>query len=203
MRLILTGAMMALLVILPLASAQAEDAGKSKAAGSKYEAAKGPFVQGSFAILKTNNNSFGFGKPNLGFGIAGGYRFNEWVSADGEFVWGGRSQGGGKTRQFGVTLNAKVYPIGLFAPNFLDSFQPYGVVGFGGGNFKVKDTFPNAKTGTFIFRFGAGLDWVMTDHFASFVDLSLHATPGLKGTALGGPKGGATGVIQFGGRFTF
>ena len=199
MRLILTGAMTALLLALPLASAQAEST-EDKAKGTKYEAAKGLYAQGAFTIAKTNFSGGGNLDPNLGFAFAGGYRFLSWVGADAEFYWAGRDQGGGKTRQFGLTFNGKVYPMGLFAPKTLDSFQPYMVVGMGGGNYKFTNggTF---KNGTFIFRLGAGLDWMITDHIGAFMDLSLHATPGTKNWVA--PNGGATGVIQFGGKFNF
>ena len=106
MRSIITGALAALLVLLPLARAQAEE-GKNKAAGTKYEAAKGLYVQGGFAVAKTNfrGNTL---DPNLGFDAAVGYRFLPWLGADADLYWAGRDQGGGKTRQFGLTFNGKL-----------------------------------------------------------------------------------------------
>lgn len=195
MRRIMTGALTALLVALPLAGAQAAE-GENKAKGTKYEAAKGIYAQGGFVVAKTNYNVSQL-DSNLGFVFAGGYRITEWVAADAEFYWAGREQdGGAKTRQFGVTFNGKIYPIGLISPKTLDSLQPYGVIGMGGGNWRVKD---GAKNGTFIFRLGAGLDWMLTDHLGLYTDVSLHATPGLKI----GSNGGATGVYQLGAKFNF
>jgi len=193
MRSIITGALAALLVLLPLAGAQAEE-GKSKAAGTKYEAAKGIYLQGGWVVSKTNFNA-GL-DPNMGFDITGGYRFLPWLGADADFYWAGRDQGGGlKTRVWAITFNGKVYPIGLFAPKMLDSFQPYVVMGFGGGGGPVKD----ATTGTFVYRLGAGLDWMLTKRLGVYTDASLHATPGFKG----GGVGGATGVWQLGAKFNF
>ena len=199
MRLILTSAIAVLQVSLPLVGAQAAD-GENKAKGTKYEAVKGVYAQGGFAVSK-NNGFFGNAagsQPNLGFAIAGGYRINEWLGTDVEFYWAGREQNTGvKSRQFGLTFNGKFYPFGLFSPDFLDSFQPYGVVGMGGGNAKYNDF---GKTGTFIFRLGAGIDWLLTENLALYTDVSLHATPGLK---FNGFSGGATGVYQLGAKFNF
>lgn len=195
MRLILTGAFMALLVLWPLVGAQAAE---DKAKGTKYEAVKGPYAYTGFTVAKTN---FGGGDPNIGFALGGGYRFMSWIGADVDFYWAGREQpNGAKTRQFGLTFNGKVYPMGLLAPKTFDSFQPYFVMGMGGGNFKVKNGF---KTGTFIYRLGIGLDWIVTDHFAVYTDVSLDATPGTKVGLFGGSQGGATGVYQLGLKYNF
>ena len=201
MRTIVMSAIAALLVLMPLASAQAQGKSKNKAAGTKYEAAKGLYAQGGFTIAKTNfeNNNL---DPRLGFAFAGGYRFLHWLGADGELYWAGRDQAGGKTRGFGLTFNGKVYPIGLLAPKTLDSFQPYVVMGMGGGNYKFKpDGGSDTKTGTFIYRLGVGVDWMLTDNIGTYADFSLHATPGTKEWV--SFKGGATGVIQFGAKVNF
>lgn len=194
MRSIITGALAVLLLLTPLAAAQAQSSSTEKAKGTKYEAAKGPYVYGGLAVAKTN---YGGGKANVGFNFGGGYRFLHWLGADADFYWGGREQNNGaKTRQFGITFNGKVYPIGLLAPKTLDAFQPYVVMGMGGGNWKVKN---GIKNGTFIFRLGAGLDWMITDNLGLYTDASLNATPGLKF----GNVGGATGVYTLGAKFVF
>lgn len=192
MRSIITSAVAALLVLLPVVGAQAED----KAAGTKYEAAKGLYVYGGFAVAKTNFS--GSLDPNLGFNAGAGYRFLPWLGADADLYWGGRDQGNFKTRQFGLTFNAKAYPLGLISPKTLDFLQPYMVVGMGGGNFKFKNG-TDIKDGTFIFRLGAGADWMLTDHIGLYTDVSLNTTGGL----FAGNTGGATGVYTLGGKFTF
>ncbi len=195
MRSIITSAIVALLVLMPLASAQAQEK-KNKAAGTKYEAAKGLYAQGGLAVVRTNYG--GSDSANIGFNAAVGYRFIHWLGADADLYWGGREQDDGrKTRQFGITFNGKVYPIGLLAPKTLDAFQPYVVMGMGGGNFKVKG---GSKTGTFIYRLGAGIDWMITDHIGLYTDASLNTTGGFKN---GGSVGGATGVYTLGGKFVF
>lgn len=201
MRSMITCAVAALMVVLPLASAQAADGGKDKAAGTKYEAAKGPYAQVGFAVVKTNT---GAGDANLGFDLTGGYRFLHWLGADVDFYWAGREQSGGaKTRQFGLTFNGKVYPIGLLAPKTFDAFQPYVVMGMGGGNFKLKDAgAADGKRGTFIFRMGAGLDWLLTENVGLYTDVSLNTTGGFKGP-FNSSKGGATGVYTLGAKYIF
>lgn len=193
MRSIIIGAVAALLVLFPLVGAQAQEGGKNKAAGTKYESAKGLYVQGGFVVSKTNT---GGGDANLGFDITGGYRFLPWLGADADFYWAGRDQGAVSSRIWAITFNGKIYPMGLLSPKSFDAFQPYAVFGMGGGGGGVKN---GPSTGTFIFRMGAGLDWLMTDNFGLYSDVSLHATPGFKG----GGNGGATGVFQLGAKFTF
>jgi opacity protein-like surface antigen len=192
MRSIITSAIVALMVLLPLAGAQAQS--KNKAAGTKYEAAKGLYMQGGLAVVKTNS---GFGDANIGFDIGAGYRFLHWLAADADLYWGAREQpGGAKTRQFGLTINGKVYPIGLLSPKTIDAFQPYLVMGMGGGNIRVKN---GGGTGTFIYRLGAGIDWMISDNIGLYTDASLNATPGFKF----GNRGGATGVYTLGAKFVF
>lgn len=193
MRSIVTTALAALLLLLPLDGALAAGGG-GQAAGTKYEAAKGFYLQGGFAVVKTN---LGAGKASLGVDVAGGYRFLPWLGADADVYFAARDLGGGqKPRQFGVTFNGKIYPIGLLAPKTLDFLQPYVVMGLGGGNYRIKDA---GGTGTFIFRLGAGVDLMITRHIGLYTDASLNATPGFKGSG----KGGATGVYSLGGKFVF
>jgi len=196
MRSIITTAVAALLVILPLVGAQAAEK-ENKAAGTKYEAAKGLYVQGGFSVAKTNfrNNNL---DPNLGFVAAGGYRFLPWLGADAEFYWAGRDQGTFKTRQFAITFNGKVYPLGLLSPKTLDWLQPYVSMGMGGGNYKFD---PGPKNGTFVYRLGAGVEWLITDHIGVYTDASLLATPGTKNWVAF--DGGATGLYQLGAKFIF
>ena len=193
MKSIFMTALAALLVLSPLANARAEGGG-GKAAGTKYDAVKGFYLQGGFAVIKTN---FGGSEPSLGVDVAAGYRFLPWLGTDVDVYFGARDLGNGvKPRQFGVTFNGKLYPIGLMSPKTLSSLQPYVVVGVGGGNYRVKN---GSGTGTFIFRAGAGLDWMITNHFGLYTDVSLNVTPGFKS----GGDGGATGVYALGGKFVF
>lgn len=186
----------ALGVLLLLGSAAPVLAKSSTAKDSKYADAKGPYANLGLAISKTN---FSAADAQVGFAIAGGYRFIDWLAADVEMYSAWREQSGVTTRVFGFTMNAKAYPIGLISPTTLDWLQPYVVVGMGGGQAKNKFSAGDVKTGTYIFRLGAGTEAFITDHFAAYMDLSLHATPGYK---VGG-NGGATGVIQFGVAYHF
>jgi opacity protein-like surface antigen len=181
----ITCALAALLLIGGVGAAQAESGSK---ADNKYATAKGPYAQLGFAIVKTNFDAL---DARLGFAIDGGYRFNDWLGADIDFVFAAREQNGIKGRNVAFTINGKFYPIGLLSPDTLDALQPYVVLGMGGGSSFVKD---GGSTGTFIFRIGAGTEYFITDHFTAYMDLSLHATPGYEFAG----SGGATGVIQFG-----
>jgi len=184
----------ALLCLAPAAAVHAD----SHAGSNKYKEAVGSYFQGGLAIVKTNHDADL--DSNIGFAIAGGQRINEWLGADVEFYWAWRDQGDGlDTSQFGTTLNAKFYPIGLFSPEKLDFIQPYFAIGIGGGNQKFKRSGPDAKDGTFIFRIGAGAEWLITKRLGAYADFSLDSTPGLKHSG----SGGATGVMQFGAAFHF
>ena len=163
-------------------------------AQNKYESAKGSYAYTGLTIAKTNYNNNNL-DALIGIAFGGGMRFNEWIAGDVDFYWAGRDQGNNvKQRGFGITFNAKAYPLGYFSPETLDFIQPYVVMGMGGGNSKFQIPGPNAKEGTFIFRFGAGAEWLFMDNLGAYMDLSLHATPGLKTRG----SGGATGVVQFG-----
>jgi len=191
-------AALALLFVMSVSAASAQEGSRSE---NRYSENRGFYTYVGLAIAKTNYSTLGL-DPNVGFAFGGGYRFMDWMAADVDFYWAGRDQGTllGKTRQFGITANAKMYPMGLFAPDTLDFLQPYVVMGMGGGNFKFESPFlspffpGNLKQGTFIFRIGAGAEVFIVDGLAGYMDLSLHATPGLKFRG----EGGATGVIQFG-----
>ena len=87
---------------------------------------------------------------------------------------------------FEPTINLTMEGVLLARQNSCDV-----VIGMGGGNYKIKN---GGKDGTFIFRFGAGAEWLFMDSLGAYMDLSLDATPGLKRFG----DGGATGVIQFG-----
>ena len=97
-----TCALAALLLLGGVTVAQAQSGDK---ADTKYAKAKGPYAYGGLAIAKTNYG--GSADPNIGFAFGGGYRFLDWLAADADFYWAGRDQGAFKTRQFGVTFNAK------------------------------------------------------------------------------------------------
>jgi opacity protein-like surface antigen len=190
----ITLAMAALLCLAPSTVVQADNHGGS----NKYKEAVGSYFQGGLAIVKTNYDADL--DSNIGFAIAGGQRINEWLGADVEFYWAWRDQGADvDTSQFGTTLNAKFYPMGMFAPDTLDFIQPYFAIGLGGGNSKFDVPGPNNKDGTFIFRIGGGAEWLITKRFGAYADFSLDATPGLER----GGNGGATGVVQFGAAFHF
>jgi opacity protein-like surface antigen len=202
MKYFITCTVAAMLCLGSVSAVQAQEDVKSE---NRYSKAKGFYGYGGLAIVKTNFSSVVNLDPNIGFAFGGGYRISEWLAADTDFYWAGRDQGAGvKTRQFGITLNAKFYPMGLFAPDTLDWLQPYVVAGMGGGNFKTKSPFiSDVKEGTFIFRIGAGTEVFIVGGLAAYMDLSLNATPGLKGFGFGIGKGGATGVIQFGAIYHF
>jgi len=194
MKSLITCAVAALLFLAPAAAVQAQEGGKKD--DNKYAQNKGPYAYGGLAISKTNVDGL---DAQVGFALGGGYRFIDWLAADVDIYSAWREQNGVDSRVFGFTMNAKAYPIGIFAPDFIDWLQPYVVVGMGGGQFKSKPSGGDVKTGTFIFRLGAGTELFFTDHMAAYMDLSLHATPGYEG----GGQGGATGVIQFGVAYHF
>lgn len=199
MRTFITAAIAALLVLLPVVGAQAQEGGKtSKAAGTKYETAKGFYVQGGLFVAKTSGS---LGGPNVGAGGGGGWRFLPWLGADVDGYWSGRNQGPSGTRNGGFAVNGKFYPLGLFSPKTLDAFQPYAVLGIGMGT--GSDDEYNGGWGALIIRVGAGLDWLLTDHVALYTDVSLHEDVWPSDRREVYPPGRATGVYQLGVKFTF
>ncbi len=195
-----TCASIALLILAAAGIAQAESK-KGAEEPNRYSENKGFYAYGSLAIIKTNYDVSGI-DPNIGFGLGAGYRFMDWLAADVDMSWGGRDQGPVDSRYFGFTMNGKFYPLGLISPTTLDWLQPYVVVGMGGGQGKFKASGGDVKTGTYIFRLGAGTEVFIVGGLAAYMDLSLHATPGLK-NAFFSSQGGATGVIQFGAVYHF
>ena len=180
-----------LLMSASAVNAQTQTQGTPQGRSSnKYETSHGLYALGSLAISKTNTGS---GRADVGFGMGIGYRYNDWLALDGEFYWGGRNQRNHiKSRIFGITANAKLYPVGYYSPESYDFIQPYLVVGMGGGRHKAKGT--GFSESTYIFRLGVGAEWLLAENLGATADVSLHATPGYKRNG----EGGATGVFQLG-----
>ncbi len=198
-----TSVFLALLVGWGAATAGAQEP-SATAPSSRYEAAKGAYVQGGFAASQTNFDTATIQiDPLLGFTVAQGYRFSSWLAADVEFFWAKRSQGSGEAKQFALTLNGKIYPVALFGSDALDALQPYVVTGLGGG--RTESAGPGGGNGpqqsTFVFRLGAGVDWWMADAFGLYGEGSMLVTPGTKDWLTSG--GGLTGLGQVGFKFRF
>ena len=109
-------------------------------------------------------------------GIAG-YRWNAWLGTDVELLYAGggelvNPQSGVKisdTSALAGTLNARLYPIGMF-----QGPKPHDVewiidLGIGGGRF-FEDTALPLSESTFMARLGTGLDFMLGDHFCLYVD---------------------------------
>jgi hypothetical protein len=153
MRTLIMCATAALLGLFPLVGAQAHEGGNTnEAAGTKYETARGFYLQGGLVVAKTSGS---VGGANVGVGGAVGDRFVPGFGADVRGYWSGRDQGPSSTRNTGFTINGKIHPLGLFSPKNLDAFQPYAVVGIGAG--RGADDHDQPSWTALVVRVGAGL----------------------------------------------
>jgi len=188
------GVLAILITLVPLASASAQ--------ANEYDFT-GPYARGSFALGWANTDVSGVNVTTMvGFGMAGGYRATPWLGVDGEFVYTGAGdieENGtdvADARVLGFTLNARGYPLAEFGKDLLPkNIQPYGVLGMGGGSAKATSGSSNLSEGSFLFRFGGGLDYLFNDDWGAFFDISYFVTT--EDTVVG------TGIMQFGVLYRF
>lgn len=172
----------------------------------------GPYVRGGVALGWANVDDDFVGAAvsnsvNAGFNIAGGFRFMPALAAEAEFyyVTGGDVQvfgatvPGAETNAYAFTANLKLYPLMLTSDDATGFLQPYATVGIGGGSGELKTSGFGAQfagsEGTFLARFGAGLDLMFTDHIGAYGDGAYYITTK---DVIGG-----VGVISFGGILKF
>lgn len=191
MRMFATTLLATALLALPLAAATAQT----------YESVEGPYVNAALVVgipsAENSTVSDNLG-AQVGFAVAGGYRFNGWLGTDAELYYAGGGDITGSsanTSSIGVTINAKFYPMALIAPDaFTQALQPYLVTGMGGG--KVMTDLAGLDTGGgFLFRIGGGTEYLFTENWGAYVDLSYHVTTQKWMSGVG--------VFQFGAAYHF
>ena len=152
------------------------------------EGGTGAFVQGGVALGWANPTS-AFGAVsngvNPGFNIAVGYRFIPAIAVEGGFTFltagsisaGGVTVPGVETQAFAGDVSLKVYPFMFGADDASGLLQPYLRAGIGGGSGEVKNSGLPSE-GTFLGRFGGGLDVMFTDNLGVFADGSYFVATG-------------------------
>lgn len=169
----------------------------------------GPYVRGGVALGWANVDDDFVGATvsngtNAGFDIAGGFRFMPALAAEAEFyyVTGGDVEVNGvtvplaETNAYAFTANLKAYPLMFAADDATGLLQPYVTVGIGGGSGEVTNVGPfSGSEGTFLARFGGGLDLMFTDNIGAYADGAYYITTK---DVIGG-----VGVISFGGILKF
>jgi hypothetical protein len=170
-----------------------------------YDAYQGPYAQFGVTIGEIDYD----GPINVdtggGFTMTGGYRFLAWLSAEGNvtYLGGGdaKFQGTnlGDAEYFAFTFGPKIYPLGFVDQDVVpDYFQPYGLIGLGGGEFDIDGNGNfngNSERSSFIARFIFGFDVWFTNHIGTFVEGGYHA-------AADDDVDGA-GVFSLGGQYRF
>lgn len=172
------GLVAGLLLVLAVASpAAAQGLFSGNIRGNDYT---GPYAQFGVAVGQIDFDGAD-SDAGGGFTMTGGYRILPWLAGEANFTFlgGGDVEVGnndvGDGQFFAFTFGPKIYPLAAFGatgiPNF---FQPYGLVGIGGGEFEIDDT--NYDESAFIARFIVGADLWATDNIGFFVEGGGHVT---------------------------
>ena len=169
----------------------------------------GLFVRGGVALgwANVDENFVGANVENgvnAGFDVAGGYRFSPALAAEAEFfyVTGGEvivntfTVPGAETSAYAFLFNGKVYPLMFSADDATGLLQPYAVVGIGGGSGEVTNVGGlSGSEGTFLAKFGGGLDLMLTNNLGAYAEGAYLITT--KDVITG------NGLIHFGGIVKF
>jgi hypothetical protein len=195
------GLLALVLVVVSAGAAQAQDGD-----------GQGVFVRGGVALGWANADDVADAVAggeisngvNAGFDIAAGYRFAPALAAEAEFfyVTGGDVSVAGvtapavETSAYAFLFNGKVYPLMFDADDATGLLQPYAVVGIGGGSGEVTNAGPlSGSQGTFLAKFGGGLDLMLTDNLGAYAEGAYLITTK---DVIGG-----VGLIHFGGVVKF
>jgi opacity protein-like surface antigen len=188
-----------LMMTLPVAAAHAGDSGK------------GLYILGGAALGWANVDDDYVGasvsnSTNWGFNLAAGLRFSDLLAAEAQVTYltagdvslFGTTIPGVGTSAVVSTVDAKLYPLALFGSDASSRLQPYARAGIGGGWGDLSGALAGefeGSEGTFVARFGAGLDFYLTDNLGLYGDFSYYVTT--KDLIVG------VGAISFGGIVRF
>lgn len=123
----------------------------------------------------------------VGFVFAGGYRFNPWVAAEGEFFWlgGGELTNAATVQRVNSSITslgfaARFYPLAL-APDLIPQWiQPNLILGIGTGLAEFASTAPftfDSQSRTVLLtRLGIGIDVMLTKHWGATIDGNYFVT---------------------------
>ncbi len=155
---------------LILATSVAAQGGYKSSEG--YVALGGSAAQCSWSGTRVAGDCGDFFDGSLGFNFRGGVSVSEWITVEGQVEWisGYDLKSPGSTAVVGLTrasLESVAYTVNLrFYP--LDGrIQPYAIAGVGGQNTWLETNLGNSDGfGSFIGRFGGGVDIYLTRHIA-------------------------------------
>jgi hypothetical protein len=146
-----------------------------------------PDLTGFYVNLGANIGAPEFDGPldgEVGGGVAfgGGYRVTPWLAAELEFdlLAGSDVEVGGSdvgdAQYWAITANVKGYPFSAFEKDVIPAWiQPYARFGMGGGEIEVDfDGLGEEEDGTFVARFGGGIDFLIHRHWGAYVDGGFH-----------------------------
>lgn len=126
----------------------------------------GPYAAFGFSIGETNgDDGVDDSKVQGGFNLRGGYRVNEWVAGEADFIF--VSDASDDVDFFTFTFGPKFFPLGFFETDAVpDALQPYLTIAIGGGQYVLDDD----REGTFIARIVPGFDYWIDDHLGLWVE---------------------------------
>ncbi|MEZ4333047.1 MAG: outer membrane beta-barrel protein [Myxococcota bacterium] len=197
-----SGVAAVLTLLLPLLlagarSASAQELFSGNIRGNEYT---GPYAQFGVAVGRIDFDGNVDSDASGGFTMTGGYRLLPWLAGEANFTFlgGGDVEIGnnnvGDGQFFAFTFGPKFYPLGaLDARGVPKFFQPYALVGIGGGRFEIDDT--NYDESAFISRFILGVDLWATDNIGLFVEGGGHVTDE--------DDVDGVGIFTFGGQYRF
>jgi Outer membrane protein beta-barrel domain len=165
--------------------ASAQEAGTQAAPQTTVEAFDPSGVYGKLGFAWANSLSYDFLFSDLlgidatsNYGVQGlvGYRWNAWLGTDVELFYatGGEivsplTTVGVSTSAIAGTVNARLYPIGMFQGPKRHTVEWMIDLGIGAGRY-FEDTSLPLSASTFMARLGTGLDFMLGDHWSLYVD---------------------------------
>jgi opacity protein-like surface antigen len=143
-----------------IGSATANAQGYEPESGGLYA---GAGVNGSFENFDENLIDF---DDAVGFGVRGGYRFQEWFAVELQYEWSGTFDGdviSSEIDLYYLGVNAKVYPLKTW-------IDPYLLLGVGLAYGHLDTPFGDADESAAALRFGMGVEVPVYDALRLSVD---------------------------------
>jgi hypothetical protein len=133
----------------------------------------GPYAKLGLAIgFPNENHRLPDVDPGAGLDFAGGWRVTPWLAAelDMNFIAGADvAHTNHDLSVFAATVNVKAYPLGALDADQVPftAVQPYLLFGIGGGEVRLH----HSHKGSFLARFGGGVDWWISESWGAYFDL--------------------------------
>jgi len=122
-------------------------------------------VNGSFEDFDTGALDF---DDAVGFGVRGGYRFEDWIAAEFQYEWSGTFDGNFLSSEidlYYIGANARIYPVGVW-------IQPYALIGVGLLYGRLDTAIGDADETAAAFRLGAGTEIPVFDRLRLTLEAS-------------------------------